>query len=1150
MIPEPISNGIALIVLKTVWDGGGKALGMFGRTANEPTQELVFQASQRYVENYTKRHGILKVLGMREPVALESVYAAVQFLYDQAFQRFESVEALEEAYRIAASRSFQGRDSFNQEGLKVANEKQYLMVLGGPGAGKSTFLRRMGLEALKGTKGAYRSSCIPVFVDLKVFNKGEINVEKAIAEEFRICGFPSPEESTQKLLQQGKLLVLLDGLDEVAVERMNEAISQIQSFVDAYKQNRYIASCRTAAYRHNFRLFSDVAITDFDDRQIKQFIDNWFRSEPDIAQDCWEKLNSDEHTAAKELTQTPLLLTLVCLLYERSRKFPTNRSTLYERALRVLLEEWAAEKGIPQDDLYKGLDTGRKEMMLAEIAHDSFQQNRLFSTRREIANQIEQLLKEILPEEKGVDGLKVLRSIEVQHGILVERAEGIYSFSHLTLQEYLTAQHIDDKRQIEKLVTEHLTNPRWKEVFILVAGLMRGGADELLLQIEKQAREYVKFPKLKALLRWTDQVANTSEANFPPAVKRALNVFLVLESDFAPALEFIRIMGFTSKELNSNTVLKDKVVKETESFATHTGSTPIRSSFDLSAEEVRELSNYFYINTLMVSCRQAAVRISPIAWAGIEMRMLLIEADDQSRALATTQQFFDKSEVTTEAVNDRILKIITVPRSLRLSPALFTLVTVDKLTNRDIDELVEHSKKPREFSSEQTGIIVYQTPPDTSVRVRIAKARLVDNLILVPIPLAELEKAVLDSSNTCISVFVEYINKYVQHTDFFNDKNAISDTLTFFGRMELLQRLKEELSRFQGVGLFGLRKSGKTSVLYQLGFLLRKHPVVTIDLQAYSGSYYGSDLFNEIIKQLTKLAGDRDSQLVPLFENFVPGVPASNLTVEFIQRVSSLAESLQGLEYQLPIFCFLDEVERVLPTSEDTREKVEEFNACFGALRVLSQEQRKLSLLVADVYPNCNRINHWEQKEVPTNPVFSFFKEVFLSPFSERETAEMLTDIGKLMSVDFDQKTLQAIYRESGGHPFIARQIAHFLNEALCQHGNTFIEWSAAQEELENSSLYFDELINYFDESIWKDLENRNFQAATNILEALANGSNLDEWVAELDLLEYLNTSFSKEQYRKALNWLVAVGLVSRERSSGKNKYQIRMLGFLRWLKL
>jgi len=552
----------------------------------------------------------------------------------------------------------------------------------------------MGLEALKGNKGAYKPGYIPVFVDLKVFNKGEINIEKTIAEEFRICGFPSPGESTQKLLQQGKLLVLLDGLDEVATDRMNEAISQIQNFVDAHKQNRYIASCRVAAYRHNFRLFTDVAMADFDDAQIKQFIDNWFRREPDIAQDCWEKLNSDDHTAAKELTQTPLLLTLVCLLYERSRKFPTNRSTLYERALRVLLEEWAAEKGIPQDGLYKGLDTKRKEMMLAEIAHDSFQQNRLFSTRREIADQIEQLLKEILPDEKSVDGLKVLRSIEVQHGILVERADGIYSFSHLTLQEYLTAQHIDDQRQIEKLVTEHLNDYRWKEVFILVAGLMRGGADELLLLMEKEAQTYLNTPKLKALVVWADQSTAGSAGDFKPAAKRATALSLSLDLDLdlalaralvfdldldldfdldlslsldfdlpldlaldraralacarphALALALAHARGFEKTKI-FKFVNFVRLIARLEALKTKIPNdnqpTEVRRAFlnkfrqtwynalnlnlelaDLSEAETKALDNYFYANWLMVQCKQAAVRVSPTTWAGIEDRMVTV----------------------------------------------------------------------------------------------------------------------------------------------------------------------------------------------------------------------------------------------------------------------------------------------------------------------------------------------------------------------------------------------------------------------------------------------------------------------------------------------------------------------------------------------
>lgn len=308
LIAQAIS-GVAVPVFQTVWGSGGKVLGIFGKKLDEKAKQAIFAASKQYAQNYTERHGCLKVLGMREPVDLESVYTAVQFLDDRAIRSFESVETLEEDYRQAKQRSFQPKDYPKQEGLNVANQKQYLMVLGGPGAGKSTFLRRMGLEALKGKNGKFQHACISVFIELKKFNIGEINIEKEIAEEFRICGFPSHDAFTAKALEQGKLLILLDGLDEVPTERMNEAIRQIQNFVDLHDQNRFITSCRVAAYRHNFRRFTDVAMADFDDAQIKKFITNWFRSEPQTGQDCWKKLNNEEHKSAKELTQTPLLLT-------------------------------------------------------------------------------------------------------------------------------------------------------------------------------------------------------------------------------------------------------------------------------------------------------------------------------------------------------------------------------------------------------------------------------------------------------------------------------------------------------------------------------------------------------------------------------------------------------------------------------------------------------------------------------------------------------------------------------------------------------------------------------------------------------------------------------------------------------------------------
>ncbi|WP_421656326.1 NACHT domain-containing protein [Leptothermofonsia sp. ETS-13] len=533
---------LASIFSRVVCDGGGKFFSWIKEKDEDP-QQLIERASEQYVQNYTARHGILKVLGMREPVPLESVYTAVQFLDRDGISRFESIEDLEKAFRQQGDRSFQPKNSKKQDGLKVANEKQYLMVLGGPGAGKSTFLRKMGLEALKGKAGGYTHECIPVLIELKNFAAPEIELEKAIAQEFRICGFPSPDLVTQKLLEQGQLLILLDGLDEVPTKNLDSAIRQIQNFVDQYDKNRFIASCRIAAYRHNFRRFTDVAMADFSRDQIEQFIKNWFYSDADreagTAEKCWKLLQKPENRCARELAQSPLLLTLLCLVYHSSQNFPQNRSVLYRKALRVLLEEWAAEKRIFQEEVYQGLSTEYEEVLLSEIAYQGFEANRLFFSQREVVDQIKTFLANNLNAPRHLNGERVLEAIAVQQGILVERAQEVFSFSHLTLQEYLAAQYIDDQHLIPQLVTDHLTQERWQEVFLLVAGLMRGGADSLLLAMEAQAKTLIDTPKLRSLLNWADEVTHDSRDTLSPATKRVTALFLAVVNDYALSLAHV-----------------------------------------------------------------------------------------------------------------------------------------------------------------------------------------------------------------------------------------------------------------------------------------------------------------------------------------------------------------------------------------------------------------------------------------------------------------------------------------------------------------------------------------------------------------------------------------------------------------------------------
>ena len=237
----------------------------------------------------------------------------------------DSAEASKKTDRQNSIRIFNAGNKLRQLGLDVANRERYLTVLGGSGMGKSTFLRKIGLEALKGNKGEFLHHCIPILLELQRFDVDDINIQELMVKEFRVCGFPNPEELISHSLRQGKFLVLLDGLDEVHANRQTHITCRIGDFADKYNKNRFVTSCQTAAYKGYLKRFTNVAIAGFDDIQIQKFIHNWFQSDLDkelgTGHECWKSLKLPENAATKGVAQSPLFLTFLCLI---CRKIPTS----------------------------------------------------------------------------------------------------------------------------------------------------------------------------------------------------------------------------------------------------------------------------------------------------------------------------------------------------------------------------------------------------------------------------------------------------------------------------------------------------------------------------------------------------------------------------------------------------------------------------------------------------------------------------------------------------------------------------------------------------------------------------------------------------------------------------------------------------------
>ena len=484
-------------------------------------------AAHDYNPPYKKRHGQLQVfcVGMEAQRAVDDVYVVVQFLAKRKATKHNSTEDLGKVFLQKGRGYFTSNSDERQGGMRIANDEQYLMVLGVPGVGKSTFLRKVGLEALKKEDGNFEHESTPVFLELKRFTEDQTDIEAWIINEFKVCGYPYPERIANDKLEAGELLILFDGLDEVPKPKVNNVINKIRDFVHQYSQNRFIASCRVGAYKGEFTDFTVVEIADFDNSQIQDYINKRFSSPSNrkvkTAQRCWKALNDPKHQAIKALAQNPLSLALLCQVYEDSQDFPSSQAILYEKILNIFLKKWAAEKHVSRDlpmSPYLAIPTVKE--LLSEIAAENFKADCLVFSEDELINQIQEFYQRRTDISSGFDATEILDAILVDPGLFVERTNGIYSFFHSTFQEYLTANHFVKTQSIQNVVPDHLHDSRWREVFLFAATLMPQ-ADDLLMAMEVEAAKFINTDRLKSLFRWAKRITDTVDNRYSSLTKRA-----------------------------------------------------------------------------------------------------------------------------------------------------------------------------------------------------------------------------------------------------------------------------------------------------------------------------------------------------------------------------------------------------------------------------------------------------------------------------------------------------------------------------------------------------------------------------------------------------------------------------------------------------
>ena len=471
MAIEPVS--VAFTLGSALWEAlAPQVIENAAEGAKNKWKRLSWAKSESaYKRRLIDLYSSTKLLGNPKPIQLDRIYTDV-FVLDQ-ITAYRRLQIDEKSGSLRESTGLPPKIT-RKPLLEIVRDRVRVYVLGKPGAGKSTFLKTLCLLCCKGDIPR-----TPVFISLKEWHDSGMSLEQFIRDEFRVCGFPNSELFAEHLLSSGNAMLLLDGLDEVPPDNdaRQKAITALTRVSRQYPTAQMILTCRIAAAEYSFDQFDYFEIADFTEEQQLDFVSKWYAAAEGARQRFLAQWAHRDNEGLRDLARTPLLLALLCLAFDETLSFPKRRVELYQEATNALLRKWDASRGIRRDDLYKTLSYIRREQLLGRVAAKTFLKSEVFFPVHRATDIIDEYLDQLPLRDasKTTDAIDLLKAVEAQHGLLVERAIGIYSFSHLTLHEYFAARNLVETAHtgvLHNAIQEHFFEDSWREVFLMAASLM------------------------------------------------------------------------------------------------------------------------------------------------------------------------------------------------------------------------------------------------------------------------------------------------------------------------------------------------------------------------------------------------------------------------------------------------------------------------------------------------------------------------------------------------------------------------------------------------------------------------------------------------------------------------------------------------------